>query len=99
MVTVGEKWSNGSVEVARGGAMTLLPTKNRKEERRKHIMSEVKKRQSKLGRKSASLGLTPLGRKSASLGLTPGMLDPPTPKSEGTITFGNVILRGTSGEF
>ena len=53
MVTVGEQWTHGSVEVARGGAMTLMPTKNKKEERRKHIVSEVKKRQTKLGKKTA----------------------------------------------
>ncbi len=94
MVTIGEKWSNGSVEVARGGAMTLMPTKNRKEERRKHIMTEVKKRQGEVKKRQNKL----LDRKSSSLGLTPGMLDSPT-KSEGSFTFGNVVIRGTSGEF
>ncbi len=86
MLEVGEQWTHGSVEVARGGAMTLMPTKNKKEERRKQIVSEVNKRQKKLGRKSSSLGLTP------------GMLDT-SDRSEGSFTSGNVIVCGTSGEF
>ncbi len=48
MVTVGEKFSQGSVEVARGKRMTLLPTQNNMEERRKTIMKEVKRRQTRL---------------------------------------------------
>ena len=92
MVTVGEKYSLGSVEVAQEGVATLLPTKNKKEERRKVILREVTRRQVKLSKKQASLGLYP------------GMLDDASDarnprRSNASIHIGNVIIRGTSGEF
>ena len=55
IVTVGERYSQGSVEVAQAGAATLMPTKNKKEERRKNIIKEVKKRQKKLSKKPKCL--------------------------------------------
>ena len=87
MVTVGDQYAGGSVEVAQAGAASLMPTKNKKEERRKNILKEVKKRQGKLSKKQASLGLICLDESARSA------------KSEDTFRVGNVVIRGTSGEF
>jgi len=51
MVTVSDKFSKGSVEVARGGRMTVVASKSPKEMRRKTLMKEVKKRQTILAAK------------------------------------------------
>merc|ERR1712194_690692 len=45
MITVNEQFSKGSVEVARGGRMTMVAAKSTGATRRKTIMKEVKKRQ------------------------------------------------------
>jgi len=54
MATVDEKFSKGSVEVARGKRMTLMPNSKdkKKETRRKTIIKEVKKRQTVLKARS-----------------------------------------------
>jgi len=48
MATVGEKLSKGSVEVARGGRMKLMPGDNKMDARRKTILKEVQRRQTKM---------------------------------------------------
>jgi len=48
MITVNEQFSKGSVEVARGGRMTMVAAKSTGATRRKTIMKEVKKRQTVL---------------------------------------------------
>ena len=54
MVTVEEKYSRGSVEVARGKRMTLIRSKGKTDLRRKTIVNEVKRRQTKLAGHLAS---------------------------------------------
>jgi len=49
MITVNDKFSKGSVEVARGGRMSIVPTKGANQSRRKTLMKEVKKRQTAAG--------------------------------------------------
>ena len=101
IVTVGEKYAQGSVEVAQAGEATLLTTKNKKEERRKVILKEVKKRQVKLSKKQASLGLSP-GTLDAHLdesGRSGGGLRMVRSTSQETLIIGNVVIRVTSGEF
>lgn len=55
MVVATDKYSKGSVEVARGKRMTLMPCHCVKVMRRKTILKEVKKRQTKLVTRRASL--------------------------------------------
>ena len=54
MVTVNDKYSGGSVEVARGTRMTLARPKGKSEMRKKTIMKEVKRRQTKLAIRRAT---------------------------------------------
>jgi len=51
MITFNDKYSKGSVEVARGGRMSMVPTKGANESRRKTLMKEVKKRQTVMVKK------------------------------------------------
>ena len=53
MVTVNEKFSKGSVEVARGKRMTLMPSNSKKDMRRQTILKEVKRRQTTLKNRRA----------------------------------------------
>ena len=102
MATVGGQFSHGSVEVARGKRMTIMPSKNKKEERRKTIMKEVKRRQTKLARKRTLIAHRSSMVRS-SMTLTPEVIEQATrsqakPNRE-TFIFGHVMIRGTSGEF
>mmetsp|Transcript_11389 Transcript_11389/g.24702 ORF Transcript_11389/g.24702 Transcript_11389/m.24702 type:complete len:401 (-) Transcript_11389:206-1408(-) len=57
MVTIDEKFSKGSVEVARGHRMTLHKPSNQKEMRKKTILEEVNRRQTKVTNHKHSLAV------------------------------------------
>ena len=84
MATVDDKYSHGSVEVARGKRMTLMPSASKKDLRRKTIIKEVKKRQTVLKARRA----TKIAKKTNSPRNT--LL---------SFGSGHVIVRGTSAEF
>jgi len=48
MITIKKRYSNGSVDVARGKRMTLVPSQGQREIRRKTVLKEVKYRQAKM---------------------------------------------------
>jgi len=54
MVSIGKKYSQGSVEIARGRKMTLAKTKCKKEVHRKTIAKEAKKTLTKISYKNSS---------------------------------------------
>eukprot|EP01082_Thalassiosira_pseudonana_P004843 g4167.t1 g4167 contig15:479678-481380(+) len=57
MISVQDKFSKGSVEVARGKRMTLMPTKDKGESRRKTIVKEAHRRATKMAVRRATLNL------------------------------------------
>ena len=91
MVSIGEKFSQGSVEVARGKRMTLMPSSNKTGQRKKTIMREVRKRQTRLAieRESIIGKSSVLGKKNRPF------------RDSGFFSFGSahVIVRGTTAEF
>ena len=89
MVTVNEKYSKGSVEVARGRRMTLMPSNSKKDMRRQSILKEVEKRQSTLK----------IRRASRNNSTDNGGVHPPRHR-QSTMSFvsGLVVVRGTSAE-
>jgi len=90
MATVDEKFSKGSVEVARGRRMTLVRSTGKTDTRRKTVVKEVEKRQTILAvRRSQETHLfkRPDTR-------TPGRHD-----SHFNFSSGDVMPRGTSAEF
>ena len=87
MATVDDKYSHGSVEVARGKRMTLMPSSSKKDLRRKTIIKEVKKRQTvlKARRASAKYSKQPSSALNAML-------------SFGSLGSAHVIVKGTAAE-
>jgi len=57
MLTVDAKFSKGSVEVARGNRMTLHKTSNQQDMRKKTILKEVNRRQTKVVKRKHSLAV------------------------------------------
>lgn len=55
MITVSDKYAKGSVEVARGGRMSMVAGKSANESRRKTLMKDVKKRQTVMAKKRQSV--------------------------------------------
>ena len=55
MVTVDDKYSKGSVDVARGKRMTLMPADHHRHSRRQTIMKEVRTRQTRLSTRRSTL--------------------------------------------
>lgn len=95
MVSVDDKYSKGSVEVARGKRMTLLPSNSKKDQRRKTIVKEVKRRQTKLAMRRASNQLQALdfgdsNRARDSRGARNSCI---------SFASGLVIIKGSSAEF
>jgi len=88
MVTVDEKICKGSVDVARGKRVTLMPSKSEKDMRRKTIVNEVKRRQTKLAAKRGSIQTKSPKYSQSSRRL-----------SGGTFLSGMVVIRGSSAEF
>ncbi len=93
MITVDEKICKGSVEAARGKRMMLMPSDSKKDvARRKTIVNEVKRRQTKLAAKR--------GGKRGSV-QTKDSKNTQTSRSTsvGTFLSGMVVVRGSSAEF
>ena len=85
MVTVDEKLSGGSVEVARGRRMTLLRVGSKNSVRRRSILQECKRRQSRLANRHFHVEEKEV----------PGRIR----YSILSFTSKDVIIRGTSAEF
>lgn len=96
MVTIDKKLSKGSVEVARGKRMTLLPSNSKKDLRKKTIVKEVKRRQSLL---AAARRMNE--GKIVEIPAPVGGLQRERSRRSSIATFlsGMVVIRGSSGEF
>mmetsp|Transcript_28175 Transcript_28175/g.48610 ORF Transcript_28175/g.48610 Transcript_28175/m.48610 type:complete len:404 (-) Transcript_28175:212-1423(-) len=90
MVTVDEKFSKGSVEVARGKRMTLVRSTGKTDMHRKTIVKEVKKRQTILAARRSQ---------ATHLSKRPNTRSPGRRDSHFSFSSGHVMTKGTSAEF